>query len=328
MKNLFILSTPPHYYNMLQYVEQFDIVKKNSEVVFFSSFFTSEDMIDDFIENHINKNDWKSVRRISLWQTKFEKIYSPSNLLKIFFFLKKLLFFYSFRNYNHLVVNQVDQLYTKFFYFFTSYQKVISLDEGNDIFRTIEDRYNKKKSNLFIPKKIIFFSSYNIKVQQSDTLVKCQNLYSKKIIKNRQISEDEIFFIGSPYIEDSLIKKSVYYSYLDIIKRDFENKKIKYFPHRRENHNNLILLKENYNFSIQEIDLPIEFYFLSLEKSPKIILGFLTHALLSLKKLSNEDTLVRSYYIDSSQLKSSSDELIQIKNDYQKAKIEVVDLKV
>tara|TARA_B100001250_G_scaffold93253_1_gene77726 strand:- start:17387 stop:18373 length:987 start_codon:yes stop_codon:yes gene_type:complete len=328
MKNLFILSTPPHYYNLLQYIEQFDVVKKDSELVFFSSFFTTDDMIDDFIENHINKNDWKSVRRISLWQTKFQKIYSPSNLLKIFFFLKKLLLFYSFRSYNHLVVNQLDQLYSKFFYFFTSYQKVISLDEGNDVFRTIEDRYNRKKSNFFMPKKIIFFSSYNIKVQQPDILVKCQNLYSKKIIKNRQINDNEIFFIGSPYIEDSLIKKSVYFSYLDIIKRDFENKKIKYFPHRRENHNNLIFLKENYNFSIQEIDLPIEFYFLRLEKSPKIILGFLTHALLGLKKLSNKDTLVRSYYIDSNQLESSSDELIQIKNEYQEAGIEVVDLKV
>jgi len=328
MKNLFILSTPPHYYNLLQYIEQFDVVKKDSELVFFSSFFTTDDMIDDFIENHINKNDWKSVRRISLWQTKFQKIYSPSNLLKIFFFLKKLLLFYSFRSYNHLVVNQLDQLYSKFFYFFTSYQKVISLDEGNDVFRTIEDRYNRKKSNFFMPKKIIFFSSYNIKVQQPDILVKCQNLYSKKIIKNRQINDNEIFFIGSPYIEDSLIKKSVYFSYLDIIKRDFENKKIKYFPHRRENHNNLIFLKENYNFSIQEIDLPIEFYFLRLEKSPKIILGFLTHALLGLKKLSNKDTLVRSYYIDSNQLESSSDELIQIKNEYQETGIEVVDLKV
>ena len=328
MKNLFILSTPPHYYNLLQYIEQFDVVKKDSELVFFSSFFTTDDMIDDFIENHINKNDWKSVRTIALWQTKFEKIYLPSNLLKIFFFLKKLLLFYSFRSYNHLVVNQLDQLYSKFFYFFTSYQKVISLDEGNDVFRTIEDRYNKKKSNFFMPKKIIFFSSYNIKVQQPDTLVKCQNLYSKKIIKNRQINDNEIFFIGSPYIEDSLIKKSVYFSYLDIIKRDFENKKIKYFPHRRENPNNLIFLKENYNFSIQEIDLPIEFYFLRLEKSPKIILGFLTHALLGLKKLSNKDTLVRSYYIDSNQLESSSDELIQIKNEYQEAGIEVVDLKV
>lgn len=328
MKNLFILSTPPHYYNLLQYIEQFEVVKKDSELVFFSSFFTTEDMIDNFIENHINKNDWKSVRKISLWQTKFEKIYSPSNLLKIFFFLKKLLLFYSFRSYNHLVVNQLDQLYSKFFYFFTFYQKVISLDEGNDVFRAIEDRYNRKKSNFFMPRKIIFFSSYNIKVQQPDTLVKCKNLYSKKIIKNRQINDNEIFFIGSPYIEDSLIKKSVYFSYLDIIRRDFENKKIKYFPHRRENHNNLIFLKENYNFSIQEIDLPIEFYFLRLEKSPKIILGFLTHALFGLKKLSNKDTLVRSYYINSNQLESSSDELIQIKNEYQDAGIEVVDLKV
>ena len=66
MKNLFILSTPPHYYNLLQYIEQFEVNTKDSELLFLSSFFTPDKIMDDFINKYIDKSEWKSVRRISL----------------------------------------------------------------------------------------------------------------------------------------------------------------------------------------------------------------------------------------------------------------------
>jgi hypothetical protein len=326
MKNLFILSTPPHYYNLLQYIEQFEVNTKDSELLFLSSFFTPDKIMDDFINKYIDKSEWKSVRRISLWQTKFKKIYSPSNLFKIFLLLFNIFLFYSFRKYNHLVVNQVDQSYCKFFYIFVSFNKLIALDEGNDVFRISHNRIHNTKSNLFMPKKIIFFSSYKIDVKEPDILIECKNLYSKKIIKYRKINKNEIFFIGSPYLDDGLIEEDIYYKYIDKIRKDFENTNIKYFPHRRENEKNLSILKNNYNFLIQRIDIPIELYFLKINISPEVIIGFSSNALFSLKKLSNDNTLVRSYYITAKNLHSFSDELIQIKKQYKYAGIEVLDL--
>ena len=323
MKNLFILSTPAHYFNLLQYIEQFDVKTEESDLLFLSSFSTSDKIMDNFIDQYIDIDNWKSVRRISLWDTMSKKIYSSSNLKKITIFFIKVIGLYSLRKYNHLIVSQVDQFYCKVFYFLVSFKKVIALDEGNAVFEIIHNRNNK---NLFMPKKITFFSSYDINVQQPDTLVKCEYLFSKKILKDTTINKNEICFIGSPYLEDGLIEKNLYHSYVSKIADDYRGKTIKYFPHRREKDKNLRILKENYKFSIIQIDLPIELYFLEKKMSPEIILGFTTAALLNLKKITNNETQIYSYYINSKHLKSFSNELIKIKKQYEECGIKMIDL--
>lgn len=324
MKNLFILSAPPHYFNLLQYIEQFDIKTEESELLFLSSFFTSDKVMDNFIGQYINKDSWKSVRRISLWETMTKKIYSPSNLKKITIFLTKIIGFYSLRKYNHLVVSQVDQFYCKVFYFLVSFQKVISLDEGNAVFEIVKNRYNK--SNLFMPNKILFFSSYDVEVRPPDALVKCDYLYSKNILKDIPMNDNEIYFIGSPYLEDGLINKELYYSYLGKIAGNHKGKEIKYFPHRRESEVNLQHIEDNYKFSIMRIDLPIELYFLEEKISPETIIGFTTAALLNLKKITNIEAKIYSYYISKKNLKSINDELVKIRMQYEKSGIKIIEL--
>jgi len=327
MNNLFIVGTPSHYFNLLECIKKFDLKTSESKLLFLNNNSQSSDeIIDNFIKKYINTNEWKSVQRIPLWDSISQKIYSIHNIKIMTLFVFKILRMSLFKKYNYLVVSQVDQFYSKCFYFIASANKIISLDEGNAVFRIVDQRNSNKRSSLFMPKRIIFFSSYSIKVERPDIVVRCNYDFSKNKLKTSKVNHNELWFIGSPYIEDRLINKDLYWTYIRKIRNDYKGKSIKYFPHRREKKKYLKILEKDYQFSIIKIDCPIEFFLLDNDQLPRIISGFLSAALLNLRNITNANIQIHSYFIDSNNIESFSGELIKIKNQYLNSDIEVIDL--
>jgi hypothetical protein len=326
MNNLFIVGTPGHYFNLLECIEEFDLKTNDSDLIFLNSnYWSSNQMTEDFINNYIDSTQWKSVNRITLWDSMTQKIYSIDNIQKIFSIIFQILTKYSFKKYDYLVLSQIEQFYSKLFYFFVFPKKVISLDEGNAIFRVLK-LINSKRLRWPLPKKIIFFSSYNIQVQKYDTVVKCNYEYSKKILKKSIIKSDDVWFIGSPYLENELMDKDLYFESIKKIRSAYKFKNIKYFPHRREKKDNLNILAKYYQFSIMKIDCPIEMFFLQNRKLPNIISGFFSAALFNLQKMTEENIEIHSYFVQRHDSLTSMKEFIEIKNQYKEAGIRVINL--
>jgi len=326
MNNLFIVGTPAHYFNLLECIEKFDLKTSDSELIFLNDNYWASDLkIENFIDNYIDVTKWKSVNRITLWDSMTQKIYSIDNIKKISFLIFHIVTKHCLKKYDHLVVSQVEQFYSKLFYFFVSAKKVISLDEGNAVFRILRN-INKKRFRWPIPKRIIFFSSYDIEVQKYDTLVKCNYDFSRKILKKSIIDSDDVWFIGSPYLEDKLMDKDLYWKSIEKIRSDYKFKNIKYFPHRREKEENLKILQQVYQFSIMKIDCPIELFLLHNGQLPNTISGFLSAALLNLKNMTEENIEIHSYFINRCDSLTSSDEFMKIKNQYLDAGVRVINL--
>jgi len=326
MKNLFIVGTPSHYFNLLECIEKFGLKTCESDLIFINdNYWSSDQLTENFIDNYIDVKKWKSVNRITLWDSMNQKIHSIDNIKKIFSLIFQILTKHSLKKYDHLVVSQVEQFYSKLFYFFVSANKVVSLDEGNAVFRVLAN-INNKRFRWPIPKSIIFFSSYDIKVQKYDTVVKCNYDFSRKILKKTKIDSDEIWFIGSPYLEDKLIEKDLYVKSIEKIRTDYKFKNIKYFPHRREKKENLKILQQVYQFSIMEIDCPIELFLLHNDQLPNTISGFLSAALLNLKNMTERNIEIHSYFMKRHDSLTSPEEFMKIKNQYLDAGIKVINL--
>ena len=167
---------------------------------------------------------------------------------------------------------------------------------------------------------------YNIEVKKYDTLVKCNYDFSRKILKKSIIDSDDVWFIGSPYLEDKLMDKDLYWKSIEKIRSDYKFKNIKYFPHRREKEENLKILQQVYQFSIMKIDCPIELFLLHNGQLPNTISGFLSAALLNLKNMTEENIEIHSYFINRCDSLTSSDEFMKIKNQYLDAGIRVINL--
>jgi len=95
MKNLFIIGTPGHYFNLLECIEKFELKKENSDLLFLNSNSTCPDkLLDNFVDNYVNKNDWNRVIRISLWDIPSRKLFSFHNIRLIITFLIKITLFF------------------------------------------------------------------------------------------------------------------------------------------------------------------------------------------------------------------------------------------
>ena len=76
MKNLFIVGTPSHYFNLLECIEKFGFETSESELIFLSdNYWSSDQATENFIDNYIDVKKWKSVNRITLWDSMTQKIY-------------------------------------------------------------------------------------------------------------------------------------------------------------------------------------------------------------------------------------------------------------
>lgn len=124
----------------------------------------------------------------------------------------------------------------------------------------------------------------------------------------------QIYIIGQPMIDKGMVTEEYYLSLIEKICIHFHNKKIIYIPHRDEDVSRFGLL-ESKNISIDDLNGPIEQYFLKNNIFPNIVIGFFSSALANLDFIFHEKT--ECYYCNISEH--------QLINDYKETVIQTVE---
>jgi hypothetical protein len=95
----------------------------------------------------------------------------------------------------------------------------------------------------------------------------------------KDLINDEVIFLGSCLVECNAMKYENYMTLLKTIKEIFKEKKIFYFPHRREDELNFKKI-EALGFIMNKIEEPFESYFSRLKTCPSIICSFYSTAVI------------------------------------------------
>src|SRR5690606_6060660 len=129
------------------------------------------------------------------------------------------------------------------------------------------------------PDNIGFFTIFDKYVNHRNTIaneMKSMHGDIKKI-------DDNIYWIGSPIVEDGIVSDEYYFSSLKCYCKTIGlNCKIIYIPHRRESVDKINRIKNEIGITINYIDCPIELFFLNEDSYPKIVISFFSTALFTL----------------------------------------------
>jgi len=106
--------------------------------------------------------------------------------------------------------------------------------------------------------------------------------YSNRKVK---ILPEDVYFLGANYIDANLMGSSNYYELLWRVAQYYHDKNVFYFPHRRESRDDLKKHLQDLNWTLSEIDAPIENYFLNSNSIPKIVAGIASTALFTIKSI-------------------------------------------
>jgi hypothetical protein len=126
-------------------------------------------------------------------------------------------------------------------------------------------------------KGFIYFTRHQFIVNNAEKSEK----YTIEKSKNPLIDliDGEVIFLGSCLVESKAMTYQNYMTLLKIIKKIFKEKKVFYFPHRREDKLNLKKI-EALGFIICKIEKPFESYFSSLKTCSSIICSFYNTAVI------------------------------------------------
>jgi hypothetical protein len=326
MKNLAIISSPSHYYNLLELSEQLGILREEIDLVIFKV--ANEKISHAFYDNHICPNEWNSLRKINLWNGNDGKLHSFSNIWKVMSYFKFVIIILFQKKYDSLIVNQINANYYRVFYGVCNFNRIFSMDEGNAIIKFIEQRNNTKDNFGWfpLPEEIIFFSSYEIEVKPPDKLITCTYEYSKRILQMKNTDEKLVLFIGSPFVEDNMMDQGTFFEYLQKVSLHYAGYQVVYISHRREVVENLLTISERFHFSTITPEKPAELYFLEMERIPRVISGFYSAAIYNLRKMTPKG-LVRfeSCYIDPGDIRKDTPDLVRgIYNQFANAGIKII----
>ena len=183
-------------------------------------------------------------------------------------------------------------------------EKVFLLDDGVMTISIYENNIKTNKINKYDFKELRFlFFGLNVKIKDKINLFTYFDLEpvsGMKITKNElnflkdiyfkdAKKEDEtIYFLGHPsskYIDDDSYLNSL----VELTKRF--NKKIVYIPHRGENKEAkdiLLSMMDTGLFSIKDINMPVELYFLENKIYPSQVISYYSTALITLKIIYKE----------------------------------------
>jgi hypothetical protein len=333
--NLAIVSTPGHYFLLLQYMSQFNLSYENTILlVTFSPFFEIYKKSFDRVIHH----NWKEVLWFKLWK-KSDGLFSSIRTIQRF---KKFVDMDVPQDINILVTNQYNTNYIKHIINTVRYKELVSLDEGNAVFLHVDERKaNLKKQTKSWKDKILglknsevkeltYYTNYNFSCAPQDKIVFCDYSYSKRKFQLLPVNQELMIIIGSPYIESNILSKGYYLSLLEQIWHSNKNRRIIYFAHRREEKKNLEFYKNIYSFQIHRSSIPIELVLSEWKELPMIISSFYSAALENLNRLINTNEVIfLSYKFDLNKLVRP--ELItvidKIYQGFKKDKrIEVIDL--
>lgn len=213
--------------------------------------------------------------------------YTESKISKLTKYLKLFSLFYG-KKFNSVFVSQLDIPWIVFILKIIRFNQLCFYDEG---VHSLEIE-NIKANHYNEPKKIIFkrlfgqyfidkvYTSYEITKPEID-IIKISYELLKRKVKDFGITSDT-YFIGQ-HIYGIYISIDDYLRCLEQLRNEV-SKKIYYYPHRHEDENTIQRIKE-IGLEVLENDYNIEYFFLTKNIKPHKIVGFVSSAMINIKKI-------------------------------------------
>jgi hypothetical protein len=323
-----MIATEHHLIQVNQVIAQYELKSSDYLIWFINS--TNTDWIDRVVKG----NEFKHFVVSESWN--FSELRSKSLKVKEFFSLLEktksnsppIRFFYS----------QYSSDFSLCAIHVLAPKEIILLDEGTASFAICARRKNFSfadnfkilvksfyyKKIIYFPKKIKYFSQYDLQVAARDSIYKYT--FIKENNDYLKFNDSEVAFLGSSLVEVDLLTFDYYLHLMVIIKSSFPNRKLLYFPHRKENKIKIEAINK-IGFEIKEIDQPFEFYFSKLSVCPGTICSFFTPTIMNLDAKYNLTPHFVIYKFDLLKLKFNRDVVTKIYEGYNcKNHIKIVNL--
>lgn len=283
MKNIFLIYTEHQLNGIMNAIDFFKITNKESLLFIFVP-----------LEFSITKNEWiNELKEKAIFDDVF--IISEWSIVNSFFIRSNnvLNFTNQLINLSKYKVRLFSPIYNSdsvnLAYNILTPENLFILDDGNASFSVIIQRQRKKYISLYpilssiyhrrnmlkFPKKIIYFTKYNLPFFGIDTIINY-----KEAIENNTLGLDEssIIILGSSIYETKRFHKTVvdfndYLLILTNLHNKFSNKKIFYYAHRRESKNSILII-EKLGFTVVSNNAPFEKVFGDFKICPHIIFSF------------------------------------------------------
>ncbi len=244
---------------------------------------THRDLTHTTILSHHIKDSYylKTKKLLKKLNIKNTSIHCRTNTqIKMIYFLLKMRGFF-FKKFDLVITGNINSYLDR--EFINLSKKSIVLDDGTNIFDYIFKKSSLPKCKVFSNFEPSFFKRHDYWPNNY--------FFLKKKLKNLSGFSNDIYFIGSPFVEIFNVKKD---DYLKLLERTFaylrSKNKIFYVPHPKEE--TLYLKKYFKDLKILKINDPIELYLLNKRKYPKLVASFGSTAMITLKKISNKFNLL------------------------------------
>lgn len=297
MKNVFFINSPFQLLCSIEAIFEFNLIN-NILVIFNKGTGQTYNQIVYILNNHYS--EFEKVEFIE------GDLKSIKGWLKRFKTANKLIEKYQTSNY--LFIGDYRDGIVRHISNSISSKQIFLLDDG---FATIYI-YNKFKNNKVLYNKkdklkyLLSKGQYNYKYYNEisyftifdnylDVKYVYRNNFDHFLSENAWIDKNVVYWLGSPIVEDGIVNENYYLNVIELWAGKIGNKKIYYFPHRRENSDKLMKISENFNIQIKETTVPIELYVIDTKIRPLAIISFFSTALFSLNRILDYGKI---YYID------------------------------
>lgn len=149
-----------------------------------------------------------------------------------------------------------------------------------------------------IQDNINLFTYFDLQPLKYSKVVSNKLEYFREIYMNKSVLDKKIYILGQPLVERKFISEELYLKYLkNIIENSIYD--IVYIPHIGEKNDSAVYKINKNNFTVLNIDVPIELFFLKKSIVPMEIISFFTTAFFTLKFLYPKSEF-KSIYIEDS----------------------------
>ena len=148
--------------------------------------------------------------------------------------------------------------------------------------------------------EVTFFTIYNIVPSIKDKVILNDYRFIKSNVKSLDVT-DNIYFVGSPISESSIVSEQSYLDHLARVKKHYSGRKVLYIVHRRESKKKLERIKKELEMEFVLFDYPLEYQLAFIGPRPELMASFISSALDSCRLIFGDCMSFASFKLDLSQ---------------------------